>query len=229
VNAPALRPRRSRASAALCAGLLVGAAHEGRTGAQDAGPILDRASTAFAAAHTLVADFVQVVTNPLVGAPDTTRGTLYQRRPAFFAMRFSVPPGDRIVADGRHLWLYTPSTTPGQVIRTTIPRVGTTGPNLIGQFVDHARERYEARYVRAEGSAADSADVIALVPRASDLPYRSATIWVNRSDALVRRLEITEASGQLRIVILEHVVANAPVPDREFTFAVPHGVRVVDQ
>src|SRR3981081_2976285 len=106
---------------------------------QDPGPILDRASRSFDTVRTLAADFVQIVDNPMVGDPDTTRGRLYQQRPNFFAMRFTEPRNDRIVADGRRLWLYTPSTTPGQVIRTTIPGTGPTGPNLIGQFVEHPR------------------------------------------------------------------------------------------
>src|SRR5436189_6084767 len=111
----------------------------------DPAPILDRASTVFDSVHALAATFVQVVTNPLVGEPDTTRGKLFQRRPSYFEMRFTTPKGDRIVADGRHLWLYTPSTTPGQVIRAAIPETGTTGPNLTGPLVERPRERHPAR------------------------------------------------------------------------------------
>src|SRR5213592_1501246 len=88
-----------------------------RPTAQDPAPILDRASQSYDTVRTLQADFVQVVDNPMIGDPDTTRGRLYQRRPGYFAMRFTEPKDDRIVADGRHLWLYTPSTTPGQVNR----------------------------------------------------------------------------------------------------------------
>ena len=137
------------------------------------------------------------------------------------------------MADGHHLWLYTPSTTPGQVIRTAIPTAGTTGPNLIGQFVDHARERYQTRYVKADtvlaDGVADVADVIALVPKQGDMPYQSAVIWVTRGDGLVRRLEIAESSGQRRIVVLRDLVVNGAVPEGEFRFSVPRGVRVVDQ
>src|SRR5258705_1450009 len=103
---------------------------------QDPGPSLDRASAAYQTIRTLSAEFTQVIANPLIGAPDTTRGKLYQMRPSRFAMRFTHPRGDRIVADGRHLWLYTPSTTPGQVIRTTIPATSTSGgPHLLRPFV----------------------------------------------------------------------------------------------
>jgi outer membrane lipoprotein carrier protein len=196
---------------------------------QDPGPVLDRASAAYQTIRTLSAEFTQVVVNPLLGAPDTTRGKLYQMRPSRFAMRFTHPRGDRIVADGRHLWLYTPSSTPGQVIRTGIPSVGTAGPNLIGQFVERPRERYRARYLRADSLPAGRMDVVALVPRASDLPYSEAVVWIDRDDGLVRRIEIVETSGQRRTLVLEKVVVNRGVPGREFTFSPPAGLRVVDQ
>ncbi|PYO28169.1 MAG: outer membrane lipoprotein carrier protein LolA [Gemmatimonadetes bacterium] len=195
----------------------------------DPWPVLDHASAVYQTITSLSADFTQVVANPMLGAPDTTRGRLYQLRPSRFAMRFTDPQGDRIVADGRFLWLYTPSTTPGQVLRSRIPEYGSTGPNLIGQFVEHPRDRYTARYLRADSLPEGVADVVVLVPKAGDQPYSEATISVSRDDGLVRRLEITEASGQRRTVILRQIRVNAGVPGRELTFAPPAGVRVVDQ
>lgn len=195
----------------------------------DAWSVLDRASKSFDSVKTLAADFIQVVDNPMLGDPDTTRGRLYQRRPNYFAMRFSDPKSDRIVADGRRLWLYTPSTTPGQVIRTTIPGTGTTGPNLIGQFVEHPRERYSARYVRADSLPDGPVDVIALTPRAKDLPYEAATVWIAKQDGLVRRIEIVENTGQHRTITLQHLAVNGTIPTREFRFSPTSGVRVVDQ
>src|SRR5216110_676378 len=157
----------------------------------DPWPILDRASQAYQTVTSLSADFVQIITNPMIGTPDTTRGRLYQMRPSRFSMRFSAPKGDRIVADGRFLWLYTPSTTPGQVIRSRIPEYGTTGPNLIGQFVEQPRERYTAQYVRADSLPdAGPLDVIRLVPKGHEQPYSEATIWVGREDGLVHRVDI---------------------------------------
>jgi outer membrane lipoprotein carrier protein len=196
---------------------------------QDPGPILDRASAAYQSVSTLTADFVQIVDNPMVGGPDTTRGTLYLVRPDRFAMRFTDPTGDRIVADGRHLWLYTPSTAPGQVIRSRVPARGTTGPNLIGQFVERPRERYRARYLRGDSLSSGWADVVALAPREADQPYSDAVIWVDRNDGLLRRIEITETSGQRRVLILHGLRVNRPIATREVTFAPPRGVRVVDQ
>jgi len=200
----------------------------------DPWPILDRASQTYQTVTSLSANFVQIITNPMIGTPDTTRGRLYQMRPSRFSMRFTAPKGDRIVADGRFLWLYTPSTTPGQVIRSRIPEYGTTGPNLIGQFVEQPRERYTAQYVRADslpdgGRPGGPADVIRLVPKGYDQPYSEATIWVGREDALVHRVDIVESAGQERTVILRNIRVNGGVPGRELTFSPPAGIRVVDQ
>jgi outer membrane lipoprotein carrier protein len=197
----------------------------------DPWPILDRASATYQTITSLSAEFTQIITNPMIGAPDTTHGRLYQLRPSRFAMRFTAPKGDRIVADGRFLWLYTPSTTPGQVIRSRIPEYGSTGPNLIGQFVEKPRERYTAQYVRADSrpDAGGPADVIRLVPKGHDQPYSEAVIWVGREDGLVRRVDIAESSGQQRTVILRNIRVNAGVPGRELSFSPPAGVRVVDQ
>ena len=197
--------------------------------ATDPWPILDHASQVYQTITSLSANFDQVIVNPMIGAPDTTHGRLYQMRPSRFAMRFTAPKGDRIVADGRFLWLYTPSTTPGQVIRSRIPDYGTTGPNLIGQFVERPHERYTASYVRADSLPEGMADVVRLVPMGRDTPYSEATIWVGREDGLVRRLDITESSGQRRTVTLRNIRVNGGVPGRELTFSPPAGVRVVDQ
>jgi outer membrane lipoprotein-sorting protein len=127
------------------------------------------------------------------------------------------------------LWLYTPSTTPGQVIRGRIPDTGTTGPNLIGQFVERPRERYTARFVRSDSLPTGWLDVVALTPREASLPYSGAVLWVGRADGLVRRIEIAEASGQQREILLRNLQVNVAIPSREFRFAPPPGVTVVNQ
>ena len=198
---------------------------------QDPGPILDRASASFDTVRTLQASFTQIVENPMLGDPDTTRGTLFQQRPNYFAMRFSDPKGDRVVADGKKLWLYTPSTTPGQVIRSDIPGAGSTGggPNLIGQFVEHPRERYTARYVRADSVSHEAADVITLTPKSQDVAYSEATVWIAKRDGLIRRIDIVENSGQRRTIALRTLTVNLAIASREFRFSPTSGLRVVDQ
>lgn len=210
------------------AALLLGAPAR-LTAQSPAAPVLDRVTAAYGDLRLLTADFVQIIINPMTGAPDTTRGRLYQLPPNRFAMRFTAPRGDRLVADGRFFWVYTPSTTPGQVIRTRIPATGSAGPNLLGQFADRPHERYRATWLRADTLPDGVVDVVSLVPTERDQPFSEATLWVSRADGLPRRLEFQETSGIRRALLLSGLERNGEVPWREFTFSAPAGARVVDQ
>lgn len=206
--------------------LIVGA---GAAQAQDAGAIVGRASRAYRALSSLKADFVQVIDNPMIDSAES-RGTLVQAGQDQLAMRFTDPPGEAVIIDGQHVWLYTPSTTPGQVIRMSVPSGGPVyGYNMLAWFLDKPAERYTATYLRRDKLDGRTVDVVQLVPAVSDLPFEKAILWLDRDDALPRRLEITERTGALRTLTLAHLRVNQPVPSGTFTFKVPDGVRVVDR
>jgi outer membrane lipoprotein-sorting protein len=71
--------------------------------------------------------------------------------------------------------------------------------------------------------------VVQLVPAVPDLPFTKAVVWLDRQDALPRRLEIQEQSGASRRLDLKRIRVNGSLPASTFTFKVPNGVRVVDQ
>jgi outer membrane lipoprotein carrier protein len=197
--------------------------------AQDADAIIGRASKVYRSLGSLQANFVQVIDNPMIDSAEST-GTLVQAGPAKLAMRFTDPAGEAIVIDGRHVWVYTPSTVPGQVVRLAVPSGGPAyGYNLLAWLLDRPAERYKASYLRNERLNGRTTDVIELVPAVPDLPFEKAVIWLDRENALPRRLEIHEPSGATRTLSLSQIRVNAQVPERTFPFKVPSGVRVVDQ
>ncbi|MEP6687403.1 MAG: outer membrane lipoprotein carrier protein LolA [Gemmatimonadales bacterium] len=197
--------------------------------AQDANALVGRSSRVYRSLSSLKADFVQIIDNPMIDSAES-RGTLVQAGPDKLAMRFTDPDGEAVVIDGQSVWVYTPSTTPGQVIRMSVPSGGPIyGYNLLAWLLDRPAERYTASYVRADVLGGRSMDVIELVPAVPDLPFERAVVWLDRADGLPRRLEITEHSGATRTLTLSKVQTNQAVPDRTFRFQVPSGVRVVDQ
>jgi len=195
--------------------------------AQDAPTALAHAERAYHALRTVRAQFDQTITNPMLGAPEVSHGTLYLAPPDRFAMRFTDPAGDRIVVDGRWLWAYTPSTVPGQVIRQPMPTAGATTPNLFAQFVDRPLDRYEATYAGRDVVAGDSVELVTLVPTTAELPFRSATIAIAHATGWLRRLAIVETSGQRRTLVLTTFSPNVTIPPAEVSFTVPRGVRIV--
>jgi outer membrane lipoprotein carrier protein len=197
--------------------------------AQDADAIIGRSSRVYRSLASLTADFVQVIDNPMIDSAES-RGTLIQAGPSKLSMRFSDPPGEAIVIDGQHVWVYTPSTVPGQVLRLGVPSGGPVyGYNLLAWLLDRPAERYTARFLRMESIGGREADVIELIPAVPDLPFERAVIWLDRADALPRRLEITEKSGALRTLVLSKLRLNRTIPDETFRFEPPRGTRVVDQ
>lgn len=197
--------------------------------AQDANELIGRASRVYRSLASLRADFVQVIDNPMIDSAES-KGTLIQSGDAKLSMRFSDPPGEAIVIDGKHVWIYTPSTVPGQVIRMRVPSGGPVyGYNLLAWLLDRPAERYRASYLRSERVAGRTTDVIELVPAVPDLPFTRAIVWLDREDALPRKLEIKEQSGATRTLSLSRIRANEAVPKQVFSFKVPAKVRVVDQ
>lgn len=194
--------------------------------AQHVDAALARAQLAYDEMRTLRAEFRQTITNPMLGGPEQSRGVLFLEPPGRFAMRFTQPPGDRIVADGRWLWVYAPSSVPDQVIRQEIPATGATTPNLFAQFVDHPLERYRATYLGADTVGGEVVDLVRLVPRRENLPFRDAVIAVAR-DGWLRRLSLVEESGQRRELVFTALAVNHPIPRAEFIFEAPKGAKVV--
>jgi outer membrane lipoprotein carrier protein len=197
--------------------------------AQDAASIVGRSSRVYRSLASLTADFVHVIDNPMIDSAES-RGTLIQAGPSKLSMRFSDPPGEAIVIDGRYVWVYTPSTVPGQVLRLSVPSGGPVyGYNLLAWFLDRPAERYTAKYVREERIGNREGDVVELIPAVPDLPFERAVLWLDRADGLPRRLEITETSGTLRTLTLSKLRLNRSIPDETFKFKVPPDTRVVDQ
>ena len=197
--------------------------------AQDAAGIVGRSSRVYRSLSSLSADFVQLIDNPMIDSA-TSKGTLVQAGEDQLAMRFTDPPGEAIVIDGEKIWVYTPSTTPGQVIRMALPSGGPVyGYNILAWLLDRPAERYTATYVRGDRLNGRAVDVVQLDPAVPDLPFERAIVWLDKEDGLPRRLEITEHSGAARTLTLSKVRTNRTVPDDTFTFKVPPGVRIVDQ
>jgi outer membrane lipoprotein carrier protein len=203
--------------------LLFPAASTGQT----AESVLRAAESAYRRVVTMQADFYQTIINPMLGDPASSHGVLLLAPPGKFAMRFVDPKGDRVVADGEWLWLYTPSTIDDQVIRTPIPTSGAATPNLFGQFVDRPFERYAVSYV-GEGVINDeNVDKVKMIPKSQDIPFREAVVYVGRTDGVLRAIDLVEESGQRRHLVFQHFRFNAPIPPNELAFKPPRGVRVV--
>lgn len=190
--------------------------------------LLDRAVAAWAKVKTARATFEQTINNPLTGRTLTASGEYQQERPAKLAVRFADPANDRIVADGKFVWLYLPSTAPDQVIKTPQSAAGTGTVDLTAQFLTSPRTRYNIEPVGTQTVSGRATHGFNLVPKnTTGAAFLAASVWIDDDDATIRQFEVTDQSGVQRKVRLTSFKTNVPVDAKAFVFTPPAGVRVI--
>lgn len=200
------------------------------TSTQSRRDLLDRAVAAWAGVRTARATFEQTIENPLTGRTLTASGEYQQRRPGKLSVQFQQPASDRIVADGKYVWLYLPSTTPGQVIRSRLTDDGTGTVDLTAQFLTSPRSRFTVQPAGTLDVSGRPTHGYTLVPKAKgSAPFTTATVYIDDADASVRQFVVTEPNGVRRTVRLTSFKPNVPVDAAAFTFTPPAGTRIVDR
>jgi outer membrane lipoprotein carrier protein len=195
---------------------------------EDAGAIVGRAARVYRGLTSLSAEFAQVIEDDNIGTFES-RGRLQQAGQNKLSMRFSDPKGDAIIIDGEHVWVYTPSTTPGQVLRMPLPSGPVYGFNVLAWLLDKPTQRYRATYLKRDFVNFAATDVVQLEPLSDDMPFRRAVLWLDRDTALPRKVAIDERAGGTRTLTLSKVRTNETVNASSFRFDVPNGVRVIEQ
>ena len=196
------------------------------SGSQDALAILTAAAERHEGLSGFCADFRQIVDNDILRETIRSRGELCHAPGNRFEMRFADPPdGDRVVADGENLWIYLPSTDPGQVFQGD---AGTAGGqfDLHREFLGEPGHRYRPTLEGREEVDGRQTHVLFLEPLVRS-PFLRARVWVDTEDSMLRRVEITEDEGFVRTVELSGIRLNPQIPPERFLFEPPAGVQVI--
>lgn len=208
---------------AVIAGLLLPAS----ISAQSADAILDRAVAKYSQMQSLRVEFRQTLTNPLTGTTASTTGALLRRKPNLLSIAFD--NGDKIVADGINLWIYLPSSVPGQVIRQSARSAATSTFDPAGEFLTSPRERYTASAGGASSVSGRASHLLTLTPKSQSAPFSKVKLWVDDADNTVRQFEVTEKTGVQRLILITRLAMNPALARSTFRFTPPKGARVVEQ
>jgi outer membrane lipoprotein carrier protein len=198
-------------------------------GAQSADATIDRAVTAYATLKTARGSFEQTLTNPLTKSVMRSRGVFQQEMPSTLSVVFTDLKDDRLVADGKALWLYLPSTNPGVAIKLPLGSGVGGSVDLLGQFVSSPRTRYAITPLGKESVGGRATTMLKLVPKRPMDEFKQATIWVDDANGRIQQFEVTEATGLVRRIHFLTFQSNVAVDRNAFTFTVPPNVRVLDQ
>ncbi|HMI43367.1 MAG TPA: outer membrane lipoprotein carrier protein LolA [Gemmatimonadaceae bacterium] len=195
--------------------------------AQSADAIIDRAVAAYARLNSMRAEFKQTLTNPLTGNSQTTSGVILRKKPNLLSITFE--SGDRVAADGSTLWVFLPSSVPGQVMR--MPYTGTNASTVdpAEQFLNAPRTRFTVTSSGTANVSGRATHAITLVPKRANAGFTSAKVWIDDADSSIRQFDVESANGLKRHVVITSFTPNPDLSKSTFRFAVPKGAKIVDQ
>jgi outer membrane lipoprotein carrier protein len=188
----------------------------------------DRAAKSWSALKSVEARFEQKITNPLLGRTATSRGTFIQQRPGKVSITFTDPVGDRIVGDGKFLWVYLPSSAPNQVMKLPANAEGAVVADMLGQLLDTPRRTFTISGGEAATIDGRATRRVQLVPRtAGSVPFQRATLWIDDKESRPVRVQVVDQQGVDRTITMNTWAPNAAVPKDAFRFSVPKGAKVL--
>jgi outer membrane lipoprotein carrier protein len=152
----------------------------------------------------------------------TESGTLFLQKPGRMRWDYSTPHGKVFLADGKHVWLYVPST--GRVERSALKESDDLRAPLaflMGRL-DFNRDFKEFR-TREEGGDL----YIVATPKSDRAPYESVEFLVT-PEHRIRLLKVMGQDGSVTTFHLTNEKANPKLASDLFRFQVPSGVQVID-
>jgi outer membrane lipoprotein-sorting protein len=112
-----------------------------------------------------------------------------------------------------------------------MPYTGTNAGNVdpAEQFLNAPRTRFNVSSSGTASVGGRATHAVTLVPKRANGPFTSATVWIDDSDSSIRQFDVETANGLKRHVTITTFTANPVIPRSSFRFAVPKGMKVVDQ
>lgn len=217
-----------RACAALASVALATTTLVASAGAQSpADMAYDRVAGAWSSMKTLRADFEQTIVNPLLARTARSKGVFLQERPNKVSITFVDPAGDKIVGDGRWLWVYLPSSAPGQVLKLPANADGAVVADLLSQLLETPKQSFTLSGGDVTKVGDREARKVEMKPKnVNTVPFRKATLWLDTEQARPLKVQVIDAQGVDRTITLTTWNPNTSLPGNAFQFTVPKGVKV---
>ena len=171
--------------------------------------------------QTLTADFDQTVFDPEGGETQRASGHVWLHRPARFRWDYLEPYRQRIVSDGRTLWIYdedleqvTVRTFDATIARTPALALSSDRP-------------LEDAYAIAAAERREGLDWLHLTPKAGDNEY--AQIRLGFEGEELRAMELLDGFEQTTRLNFRAIVHNPVLDPIRFRFDPPPGVDVIEE
>jgi outer membrane lipoprotein carrier protein len=177
--------------------------------------VLDRFLTAV---QSFSADFEQEIWTADQDLLETAQGAFLLQRPDRFAWNYRVPDEQRILADGRNLWIYDVELEQATV--TSLDSLGQANPAMLLSGDGRVRENFDI----VESFVLKGQDWIRLKPKQQGSDFSS--ILLAFRDGLPTELEFVDGLAQTTRIVFSNIQVNPELDAANFEFTPPPGVDV---
>jgi chaperone LolA len=181
------------------------------SGAACAADEFDSIKKTYSQITTVDARFQQKIFITSLKRERQTQGQFYYRRGKGFLWKYTAPREKLFLYDGKAVW--QAEEEKDFVIRDKVDR-----EKMEGNFLDLVDDvtRLDRLFTLKQARRQDDLEMLELIPK-KEGTIKSARIWVD-SAFIIRKMEITEITGNVNMIEFTAIKINKPVSDSLFVF-----------
>lgn len=175
----------------------------------------------FSKVRTYQADFSQVVLDAEGNVIQESSGKLWIKRPQKFRWEYKAPYKQKIIGDGKKVWIYDPELLQVSV-RAYDKNINQTPAVLLA-----SNKKLSDSFIVTKLGAKKNITWLGLKPKGSQGSFSEIRIGFKNKKLSV--LELIDSFGQTTRITLSKTKENVTVKNKLFNFIPPKGVDVVGQ
>ena len=148
------------------------------------------------------------------------RGTVFFKKPGFMRWDYRTPKGQRIVSDGRTIWIYQP------LLKQVMVLPVREGGEILQDLLSGRVRLKEDFHISLKGENPESYD-IQLRPKGEREGMKTLTLKVRKKDFMILETILEDPFGNITRVRFGRIKKDPSLKPDFFTFEIPEGVKVI--
>lgn len=169
--------------------------------------------------HSLRAEFQQTLLDKHNEPLEESRGIFLLQRPDKFRWSYRRPFHQEIVADGEHIWFYSPDLEQVTVKDQEASLGDTPALLLSGERLPYDRYRIH------DLPSHNGLTWVELLPRDQDAAFEQLLLGFDKHS--LRLMELHDSFGRTTRLAFSEVKINMPIDPAQFVFTPPEGVDII--
>jgi outer membrane lipoprotein carrier protein len=188
--------------------------------------VVERVQKRYDAANDFRARFTQTLTSKTMGRKTSSAGGVMFKKPGRMRWDYDKPEKAIYVSDGGVLWLYEPEDQQAFKQELKASQLPAALAFLTGKGKLATEFDITALAKSAYGTPGDY--LLSLSPKVPEPAVKNILFVVDPRTFDVRESVITDGQGNLNDLTFADIKTNTRLPESEFHFSPPPGVRVID-